>query len=245
MGSYWIFGASKPLGMGIARELSNHHTVTRFSRTLNKSEVAIELSDTETTRRVIAEHFTTSRPDGAVFCQRYRASPGASTIEAIKHGIDVELSPVLTLIDNAKATPILKPLSLVLISSVAATSFHIDVPVYYHLLKSLTITATRVLAAHNLKSKIRLNCIILGEFEKYPREQYSAQEQLKYQALERFMLSNRVCDIADIIKAVMYFLSTDAKYITGQTLYLDGGMSLISPESITRVTLGQEKSSTK
>lgn len=243
MSSYWIFGSSKPLGKGLSQALGRDHAVTRFSRKTSPSAdttIGLDLSDVVATRQKVAHQFAVSRPDGVVFCQRYRPANGLSEIDALKAGLDVELGPVLAVIDASRASAITKPMSLVLISSVAGFSAHPDISLYYHLLKATTVAATRALAAHNAKDNIRINCVVLGEYQKYPRGSYSQKEQKKFEMLERFTLSGRICTIPDIVDVVDFLLSDVSRYVTGQVVCLDGGLSGLAAESVLRSTLARE-----
>ena len=245
MSEYWIFGSSKPLGLGLSQALREDHKVTCFSRsipTAAPNTVAMDFSDVAATQRAIKERFAAAQPDGVVFCQRYRPADGLSDLEAVKAGLDVELAPVLAVIEAAKAAKASKPLSLVLISSVAGVAAHVDIALYYHLLKALTVSATRTLAVHGALDGLRVNCVILGEFQKYPREGYSDKEKQKFGALENYALSGRLCTIPDIADVIAFLLSDQARYVTGQVLRLDGGLSGLAPESVVRTLLAKQGS---
>jgi len=245
MKSCWIFGSSKALGSSLKEALRVRHRVTCFSRTIPASApdtVAVDFSDLEMTQRMIAEAFYLFPPDGAVFCQRYRpADTGLSDLEALKAGLDVELAPVLALMGAAQTSVSPRPISIILISSVAGASAHLDVPLYYHLLKAVTLSATKTLAAQGAASSLRVNCIVLGEFQKYPRETYTRDEQKKYKLLEDFALAGRICNISDIVGIVEFLLSDQSCYLTGQVLHIDGGISGLAPESILRIMLAGAK----
>jgi NAD(P)-dependent dehydrogenase (short-subunit alcohol dehydrogenase family) len=240
MSNYWIFGASKSLGAYLSNELCQSHQVVSFSRSVvplhhkNHKSYVVDFADQDRTRQVINAEFAISRPDGAVFCQRFRPEASQGDLSAIKAGLDVELGPVLALAEAAKATPQKRPLSFVFVSSVAGQLTHIDIELYYHILKSVTITSTRFFATQGAQMGLRANCVVLGEFEKYPREQYTTKEQAKYEFLETFVLSQRICSMPDIANIVEFLLSEKSSYLTGQTLNLDGNLSGIAQESILR-----------
>jgi NAD(P)-dependent dehydrogenase (short-subunit alcohol dehydrogenase family) len=241
--SYWVFGSSKPLGLGVYDLLRKEHTVTCFSRTVHPDipeTVTVDLADLPATERIIASSFATAPPDGVVFCQRFRAEPGFPDFEAIKLGLDVELAPLLALIHSAVSAVPCKPLSVVTISSVAGLAAHLDIPLYYHLLKATTASATRILAARYATQGLRINCVVLGEFQKYPRERYSPAEQVKFNTLETCTLSGRICSIAEICDVINFLLSDQSRYVTGELFHLDGGMSILAPEYIVRSSLAKQ-----
>lgn len=237
MREYWIFGSSKPLGVGLSKALRENHKVVCFSRTIPSSvpdTVRIDFRDLVSTRQIIKERFLASPPDGVVFCQRYRPEAGQSDLDAIKAGLDVELAPVLALVDAAREAKSARPLSMVLISSVAGQAAHVDIPLYYHILKAITLMSTKVVATANAAAAIRANCIVLGEFEKYARNGYSDKEKAKFRTLEDFMLAARLCTIPDIANVAEFLLSEKSEYVSGQVINLDGNLSNISQESIIR-----------
>jgi NAD(P)-dependent dehydrogenase (short-subunit alcohol dehydrogenase family) len=243
MREYWIFGSSKPLGLGLSKALSGDNKVVCFSRTVPveaPDTVPVDFADTAATRTVIKTRLSPSSPDGAIFCQRYRPSAGQSDLEAVKAGLDVELAPVLALIEEARAQKRVRPLSIVLISSVAGQNAHVDIPLYYHLLKTVTLMATKTLATAHASENIRVNCIVLGEFEKYDRAGYTDREKIKFETLEAFTSSRRLCGIADIANTAAFLLSDKAAYISGQTINLDGNLSNISQESIIRTLAAKQ-----
>ena len=237
MREYWIFGSSKPLGLGLSKTLRQGQKVVCFSRSIPPTEpdtIRIDFRDTIATRRAIRDRLSISLPDGVIFCQRYRPEGGQKGLDVVKTGLDVELAPILAFMEEASALKRAKPLSLVLISSVAGQAAHVDIPLYYHLLKSITLISTKVLATSGAAADIRVNCIVLGEFEKYARESYSDEEKAKFKTLEEFILSRRLCGIADITNVAEFLLSEKSRYVSGQAINLDGNLSNISQESIIR-----------
>lgn len=245
MARYWVFGASKPLGVGLANNLKASHDVTCFSRSLPPGEtesasfICVDFGDAAKTRAAVQRQMVTDVPDGAIFCQRYRPPAGQSDLDSVKAGLDVELAPVLSVVEAVNAANRANPFSLVLISSVAGLAAHKDIPLYYHLLKAVTVSAAKALAAHGAPGGIRVNCIILGEFEKHSRAEYTIQEKAKFDALENLTLSRRLCTISDIAGVASFLLSNNASYVTGQMIHLDGGMSVLAPESVVRNMLAK------
>jgi 3-oxoacyl-[acyl-carrier protein] reductase len=94
--------------------------------------------------------------------------------------------------------------------------------------KAALISMTRTWALELAPSAITANAIAPGpvdtEFFRSNNPEGSSERKRK---LERIPLG-RFGDAADIAKTVAFFLSDDASYITGQTLFVDGGSSLAS-----------------
>lgn len=234
----WIFGCSSPLGNALTSDLLLQSTVLCFGRTPPDSSAEFQelnFSRADEVETVLRQTYAEKPPVGIVFCQRYRPPKEFSEIEATQHGLAVELSPVLTVANLLQASTSPSPLrSIVLLSSVTGTESHLDVPIYYHLLKSAALTACRVLANRFAQRSIRVNCIVLGEFLKSPRHFYPDYKLHQFSELERLTLGHRICTLKDIVKVVKFLLSDDAGFITGQELTLDGGVSLLGAESLIR-----------
>jgi NAD(P)-dependent dehydrogenase (short-subunit alcohol dehydrogenase family) len=240
MSIYWVFGGSKALGAHLVAHLAQSHQVVTFSRSrpatvpVNVTHIAVDFEDVTQTRHAITMAFAEHTPAGAVFCQRYRPKPDIAELDSMQIGLAVELGPAIALNDVAQAAAQHKPLSLVLLSSVAADSIHLDIGLGYHVLKSASLVSARFFAARNGEKQIRANSVVLGEFEKYPRESYTAQEQKKFEMIERCTPSRHICSKAEIANVVDFLLSDKSSNVTGQTLRLDGHLSGLAPESILR-----------
>jgi NAD(P)-dependent dehydrogenase (short-subunit alcohol dehydrogenase family) len=94
--------------------------------------------------------------------------------------------------------------------------------------KAALISMTRTWALELAPSAITANAIAPGpvdtEFFRSNNPEGSSERTRK---LQRIPLG-RFADANDIAKSVAFFLSNDASYITGQTLFVDGGSSLAS-----------------
>jgi len=93
----------------------------------------------------------------------------------------------------------------------------------YPIIKSGVIGATRQLASFYGKHNIRVNCIcpggIMGHV-KGTKNKQSLKFLKKY--LDKIML-NRFCKADEVAKACKFFASDMASYVTGQTIFVDGG----------------------
>ncbi|MFT7532105.1 MAG: 3-oxoacyl-[acyl-carrier protein] reductase [Gammaproteobacteria bacterium] len=94
--------------------------------------------------------------------------------------------------------------------------------------KAALISATRTWALELSGSNVTVNAIAPGpvntEFFNRNNPPGSSERKRK---LERIPLG-RFAEPDDVAKTVAFFMSGDARYITGQTLFVDGGSSLAS-----------------
>ena len=171
-----------------------------------------------------------------MFAQRYRPEKEVSTLDSVAAGLKVELGPLFAVVDLLKEygnTGLLR--SIVMYSSTAANSAHVDVPIFYHLLKSATLSSVISLSPNLGGFNVKINALILGDFLKYSIESYSDKEKLNFQKkIAEISMGRRCGSIADIVGMTRYLLSDEANFVTGQVIQVDGGASLISPASYIR-----------
>ena len=95
----------------------------------------------------------------------------------------------------------------------------------YGISKGAIIHMTRVLAYEWAQQRIRVNAIAPGTIETPSRAAYFEAHPGMREALLRRVPAGVFGSEADVAGAVAYLASADARYITGQTLVLDGGLT--------------------
>ncbi len=85
------------------------------------------------------------------------------------------------------------------------------------------MSLTRTLARELAKSGITVNCIAPGAIQTAMFDAVPEEMQKKY--IERIPLQ-RFGQPEDVASAHVFLCSDDAAYITGQTLFVDGGLSV-------------------
>lgn len=234
----WVFGGTSPLGRALTFELERDAEVICFGRSEPESGtkwVNVDYSDEQNLRQIVRLNFVEKAPSGIVFTQRYRPPKQELTLDSVSKGLKIELGPLFAIVDLIKEmdnSGLLR--AMVLFSSTAAHSAHLDVPIFYHILKSSTISSVTSLAPQLGQRNININTLVLGDFLKYPTESYSDEERLNFQKIAEISADRRCGSISDIVKATQYLLSDEASFITGQAIHVDGGASLISPASYIR-----------
>jgi NAD(P)-dependent dehydrogenase (short-subunit alcohol dehydrogenase family) len=234
----WIFGCSSPLAQALLRNLPSNTNVMCFGRKrpdMPSAFIEIDFSQSDSVTSVLRQAYQQKVPNAVVFCQRYRPPPELSELVAIQQGVTVELGPLLNILSLVENDP--KPTalrSIVLFSSVAGKQSHLDVSLNYQILKTATQSACRILANRLAPLGIRINCLTLGEFLKYPRNSYENDKIRQFSEIEKFSLDRRICNVYDISRTINFLLSDDAGFITGHDFTLDGGVSLLGAESLLR-----------
>ena len=234
----WVFGSTSPLGTALLRGLEGEAELICFGRSEpdgDTNRVRVDFSDEQNLRHALRVNFVERPPSGIVFAQRYRPVMESPTLDSVAAGLKVELGPLFALVDLLKeyGNPGLLR-SIVMYSSTAAHSTHLDVPVFYHLLKSATLSSV-ISLSHDLGGyNVKINALILGDFLKYSIESYSDKEKLNFKKIAEISADRRCGSLSDVVAMTRYLLSSEANYITGQAIHVDGGANLIAPTSYIR-----------
>jgi len=96
----------------------------------------------------------------------------------------------------------------------------INIAAQYSAIKGGVINFTRFLASYYGKKGIRVNCVSPGGIFDNQNEKFVANYEMK-------VPMGRMGSPDDIAPAVSFLLSSEAKYITGQNLIVDGGWTVI------------------
>ncbi|WP_393971281.1 SDR family NAD(P)-dependent oxidoreductase [Oxyplasma meridianum] len=144
------------------------------------------------------------------------------TQEAWERVLDVNLrAPVF--IVNRLSGVIEKPGSVVNISSAAAIKAGLSA-IAYEASKAALVHATRSMAV-TLAPGIRVNSVAPG-FVKTDINRKRWEDRSFYESISKATLLGRWGNPEDVAKAVRFLMSEDASYITGETLVVDGGITL-------------------
>jgi NAD(P)-dependent dehydrogenase (short-subunit alcohol dehydrogenase family) len=93
-------------------------------------------------------------------------------------------------------------------------------PVEYAAIKGAIINLTKYLGSYLGKYNIRVNCISPGGVYDHQPEIFVK----KYS--QKVLLGKRMANVDDLTGVLLFLLSDDSKYITGQNIVVDGGWSL-------------------
>ncbi|MBW8039681.1 MAG: 3-oxoacyl-[acyl-carrier-protein] reductase [Planctomycetes bacterium] len=93
----------------------------------------------------------------------------------------------------------------------------------YSASKAGLIGMTKTIARELAKKNITANCVAPGFIE---TEMTKKLPDLVIEAVKKVIPLRRVGTVDDVAKAVAFFASDDAAYITGQVLPVDGGMAM-------------------
>lgn len=93
-------------------------------------------------------------------------------------------------------------------------------PIEYSAIKGALINMTKYLASYLGKFNIRVNAISPGGvYDNQP-------EEFVRKYTEKVLLQNRMAKVSDLTGTLVFLLSDQSNYITGQNITIDGGWSL-------------------
>lgn len=223
--NYLIVGGTSGIGEALVNLLSQNHSVYVWSRNNYKyitQHKSVDITSNEITIDELPEVL-----DGVVYC------PGSINLKPFLRLTtedflaDYSINFLGAVNALQKTFPLLKKsknASVVLFSSVAANQgmpFHASIASAKAAIEGLT----KSLAAEWAPT-IRVNCIAPSLTDTPLAERFLSSEEKKEAAAKRNPMQ-QIGNPADLAEAVAFLLSEKSKWITGQTIHIDGGLSTI------------------
>ena len=97
----------------------------------------------------------------------------------------------------------------------------------YSSAKGGVIAFAKTLARETARYGLNVNVVCLGPTDTAILRQMAAENPRLVEALERAIPFRRLARPEDIVGAFVFFASDDAGYITGQTLSVSGGLTMV------------------
>ena len=234
--TYIIAGATGTIGSAIARELSKNNKIHLIGRSVEKlSTLANEIDATYSTLDLTnpiptKEYSQTIEVDeiaGLINCigSIHLKPLHGSTIDDFNDVINTNLFSSYYLL-SAFARK-MKNGSAILFSSVAATK-GLSNHELISAAKAGVEGLVRSSAASYAKDNLRVNAIAPSIMDSNMSQKILASESAVEVSKSMHPIP-KIGDSSDIIPVVRWLLSDDSKWITGQTIHVDGGFSTVKP----------------
>jgi NAD(P)-dependent dehydrogenase (short-subunit alcohol dehydrogenase family) len=235
-----VVGGTRGLGLVIVeRFLARDFEVTVLSRRCSEKHadnpfvrhVTVDLEQLSAFHELEAAHFAARAPVRyLVFAQRFRGQDDPWNGE-----IQVGLNATKILIEGlADLFAESGDRAIAAVSSVYAEFVGGSQPVGYHVVKTGLNAMTRYYAWSLGGRGIRMNAVMpLTYVKDESRAFYASQENLA-NVYRRFVPLQRMGEAADSANVVDYLCSERAAFVTGQSLFVDGGVSVVWPEETAR-----------
>lgn len=235
-----VFGGSKGLGRVVVRQLSNRgdqvSVISRSEppkadRSANARYFQADIADSEATRRALdAALSVNGAPSYLVFCQRYRGKDDAWAGE-----IDVSLTAPKHVIESLQDRFSKDAdAGIVFVSSVFGDRVGEGQGLSYHIGKAGMNHMARYFAVNLGRKGIRTNTVTPFTFLKQESQDFYLDNKDLLGLYEDIVPLGRMGTAEDSANVISFLCSPAAGYVNGQTLGVDGGLSLVWPETLAR-----------
>ena len=223
-----VTGGTRGIGSVIAEVLRDRGdrviTVSR-RRMKDENHVSMDLSSIEDISS-LPSRIASVDIHNLVFCHRYRGDNWGDEFK-------VSLEGVCHVIENLKKLESLS--SIVIIGSNASRYVFEEQSIAYHASRAALENITRYFAVQLGPQGTRCNCILPGGIIIKPENmEFFSEDNPVRQLFEEIRPLNKMGDSKDIAYLVEFLSSDKSAYITGQSIMVDGGLSVLSQESIAR-----------
>ena len=165
-----------------------------------------------------------------VFCQRYRGSE-----DPWKGEIDVSMTLTKVMMEAAQERFDPKgDKSVVMVSSVFGDFVGEGQELSYHVGKAGMNQMMRYYAVNLGRKGIRVNAVTPFTFLKDESKEFYLKNEPLHELYRRIIPLGRMATSVDSAQAVAFLCSSQSSFINGQNIYVDGGLSLVWPETLAR-----------
>ena len=236
---YMIIGGTKGIGRELTLFLSSQDdiTISVISRQTpkGKQKVAgasyfeLDLSKRDTIPEVCNEIVRLNgKITNIVFAQRHR-----DTGDLWDNEIEVMLSATRCIIDSChKSFLPNNDNSIVIVSSLASTFVADNQPISYHLTRAALDQMIRYYAVSLGKSGIRVNGVASCTILKDENKKFMLKDKDRLKIQKRITPLDRMGKAKEVCSVIKFLMSSDASFVTGQIIVVDGGVSLLWQESV-------------
>ncbi len=226
-----IIGGTKGTGRALVKMLSEEgHILSIIGRhpseadrhTANTYYRAADINDRERLEASLSEIISRNgKLNNLIFLQRYRgkeddwAGEMETSLTATKNIIEYLTDEFETAMEN----------SIVIVSSLASRFIAEEQPVSYHVAKAGLNQMVCYYAVALGSKGIRVNSVSPGTILKEESEDFYVREGL-YDLYKTITPLGRMVTPEDIVQIIIFLCSSNASFITGQDIVVDGGLSL-------------------
>ena len=235
-----VIGGTRGLGRVVARLLGESgHRVSSIGRREAGPDDAVanvrrwraDFSDEAVVGATLREIIATSGSvDYVVFCQRYRDQADSWDGE-LRITLGLTRAVIDALGDDGWGSA---DKAMVMVSSVFGEWIGEGQPVGYHVAKAGMLQLMRYYAVNLGRRGIRANAVTPFTFLKPESEQFYLGNQPLMDFYREAVPLGRLATADDIARVIRFLCSSDAAFINGQNLHVDGGLSAVWPETLAR-----------
>lgn len=235
-----VFGGTRGIGRVLANGLREKgQRVTVLGRSAPSpmapldpgDHIACDLSDLTSLQKALDE-IKRDRPavNYLVFCQRWRGQ-GDSWQGELNTSLYATKLAIESLSDSFAEG---EDTSIVLVSSVVSRFVAVDQPLSYNLAKAAMVQLAQYFAVTLGPRQIRVNVVSPGATIKPESEKFYAAQAGLHALYETASPLGRLGTARDVANVIEFLCCPASSFVTGQNLFVDGGVSLQSQESLGR-----------
>jgi NAD(P)-dependent dehydrogenase (short-subunit alcohol dehydrogenase family) len=232
-----IIGGTKGIGRALAKVLAaGRHQVTVLGRRPPGGKIApgvkhwsADLLEHGPLEKTLAEIVAERGPlSNLIFLQRFKGE-GDNWRQEIETSLGASRFVIETLAGKFIARG---DKSIVLVSSAASHLIAGEQAVGYHVAKAGLNQLARYYAVTLGKQGIRVNTVSPGTVLKEENREYYLKNTKLLALFEKHIPLGRMGTAEEVAEVISFLCSTRASFITGQNLLVDGGISLLSQETL-------------
>lgn len=238
-----IVGGSSPLGLASARAFASSGKSVSIVCSPANSDLDLQADEIQVYKYDVGKldslpaFFSQLRSErgevkNLVFFQRYR---GHGDLWEGEYFVSMRATQILIDLFSAQSDKICDR-AIVIISSPAATKVALEQPLSYHVAKAALSQMARYYAVTLGQLGIRVNCVQPAIVLKPRAAAFYTQHQYIVKLYQSITPLGRMGTPEDIAGVVTFLCSPAAGFITGQTIVVDGGISLHEAASLSRLS---------
>tara|TARA_Y100000590_G_scaffold460725_1_gene620732 strand:- start:1708 stop:2418 length:711 start_codon:yes stop_codon:yes gene_type:complete len=223
-----ITGGTRGIGSIITEVLNERgdHVITLSRRAENHpNHFSVDISSKKQLSK-LTKSLESTTIDNLIFCHRYRG-------ESWNKEFQISLGAVRHTIEALK-TKFSSDCSIVIIGSNAGRFILDEQSLAYHVTRAALENLMRYYAVRLGPRGIRCNCVLPTTIIKPENKDFFTNDNPVRQLIEDVTPINRMGEASDIAYLVEFLCSDKASFITGQSIFVDGGISALGHESIAR-----------
>ena len=221
-----LFGGNKGIGSQVYKDFKKRgDNVFLISRTVAQSKTNFCFEIGKDDNRLLL-NFIKSKINYVIFTHRYR---DFNPIEEYKIMV-LEVEKILDLL----SIKFKKDASVVIIGSNASKYILSEQNGSYHYVRGAMSIMVKYLAVKYGKKGIRVNSVLPSTIIKKENLDYFRKEKKTINMIKKITPLNRIGHSKDISNVIEFLCSKKSSFITGQSIFVDGGESLLGHESVAK-----------
>jgi len=221
-----IIGGTKGIGKEISKRLKSRgdrvYVVSR--KKINKKNY-IQFDITKDDVSILLNKI--KKLNYLIFAQRYRGDKEESHFEVSVQSTDK--------IIKAFKKRFNKEASVIIIGSVATSHIITEQSASYHASRAALESLMKYYAVEYGKNKIRFNCVSPDILIKDENKKFLTKNHPLVKSARKITPLKRIGKSRDLSNLIEFLCSEKSSFITGQTIFVDGGLSIVGQRSVKKI----------